>query len=66
MRLVRHTGSIAKARNVDTMLVFSIYYTRPPEICCGTAMSAKFGLHVGNMKFNNRMKKELVYITFHV
>jgi len=32
MRLVRLTGSIAKARNVDKMLVLSTYYTRPPEI----------------------------------
>lgn len=66
MRLVRHTGSTAKASNVDKMLVFSIYYTRPPETFCGTGMSAKFGQHVGNMKFNNRMNKELVYIKFYV
>ena len=58
--------SIAKARNVDKMLVFSMYYTRPSEIFCGTGMSAKFGLTVGNMKFNNRMEMELVYIKFYV
>jgi hypothetical protein len=61
MRLVRHTGPLAKAWNVDKMLVLNTYYTRP-----GSGMSAKFGLHVGNMKFNNRMKKELGYVKFYV
>jgi hypothetical protein len=36
------------------------------KLLFGIGMSAKFGLHVGNMKFNNRMKKELVHIKFYV